>query len=144
MENSSRHEPWRPRPFSVAVLESDDTLADALCDLLRESGFTAACFADVASLAEARMASPFDAYVLDFLADWSPGSSALERLVDAIRAGEEKDAPIFVLGNQPHPERVDRLSGILMDHRIRYQLKPVKTSYLARQVTEAVAKWAGL
>jgi DNA-binding NtrC family response regulator len=144
MNNANRREPWRPKPFSVAVLDSDETLADALCDILRHNGFVATAFSEVASLSQAHQASSFDAYVLDFLADWRPESHALESLVASIRQGDSRDAPVFILGNQAAPERAGRLGDILMQYHVRYQLRPVRVSYLAQQVMEAVAKRAGL
>jgi DNA-binding response OmpR family regulator len=144
MEDRSGMQFWRPKPFSVAVLDSDETLTDALCAVLHGHGFEAQAFYDLASLIEAHHESPFDAYVLDFLADWHPGSNGLETLIASIREGEGGDVPVFVLGNHAAPERAGRLGGILMGFSVRYQLKPVKVDYLARQVIEAVARRAGI
>lgn len=150
MQDRSNPRPWQPEPFSVAVLDSDEFLADTLCGLLREGGFSATAFYDLASLAQAhRQGSRFDAYVLDYLADWSPQSHAMEDLVAAIRAGSDGagaygGVPIFMLGNQAAPERVERLAGLIMQYRVRYVLKPLRAAYLARRIREAVADRAGL
>jgi DNA-binding response OmpR family regulator len=138
--------PWQPKPFTVAVLESDEYLADTLCGLLRDSGFVATAFYDIASLMQMQMhqTSKFDAYVLDYLADWLPQSRALEHFIGAIRAGTDGDVPIFVLGNQAAPERVERLENIIMRYKVRYVLKPLRASYLAKRIGEALARRAGL
>lgn len=144
MEDWSGMQPWRPKPFSVAVLDSDETLTDALCAVLLDHGFEARSFYDLGSLMEAHHRASFDAYVLDFLADWHPASNALETLIASIREGDGGDAPVFILGNHAAPERAGRLGAILMQFSVRYQLKPVKVGYLAQQVMEAVARRAGL
>jgi DNA-binding response OmpR family regulator len=144
MEDQTGMPFWRPKPFSVAVLDSDETLTDALCTVLQDYGFAARAFYDLSSLMEAHRASAFDAYVLDFLADWHPASNGLETLIASIREGESRDVPVFVLGNHAAPERAGRLGGILMGFSVRYQLKPVRVEYLARQVMEAVARRAGI
>jgi hypothetical protein len=61
MEDRPGSRPWQPKPFSIAVLDSDEYLGDVLCDLLRDSGFVAAGFYDIASLIQARQATMFDA-----------------------------------------------------------------------------------
>jgi len=142
MEARPDPRPWHPRPFSVAVLDSDETMADALCGLLRNNGFAATAFYDIDSLAEVHPAACFDAYVLDFLADWQPESHALTDLVAAVRG--TSDVPIFILGNQIAPESNDKLGTILMRHKVRYLLKPLRADYLARRVGEAIAEHAGL
>lgn len=144
MENQQESRPWQPKPFSIAVLDSDEYLADTLCDTLRSQGFAATAFYDTASLMRAHETKQFDAYVLDYLADWFPKSRALEDLIASIRTGTNGDTPIFILGNQIEPERVERLRNILMQHKVRYLLKPIQASYLAKRIGEAVAKRTGL
>jgi DNA-binding response OmpR family regulator len=144
MENHPDSRPWMPKPFTVAVLDSDEHLADALCNVLRDSGFAPAAFYDITSLVQVNQGSRFDAYVLDYLADWQPESHALEDLVTSIRTDDKSDAPIFILGNQIEPERVERLSRILMQYEVRYLLKPLRMAYLAKRIGEAIAKRAGL
>ena len=144
MEDSLSARPWHPKPFSIAVLDSDETLADALCDILRNKGFAATAFYDIASLMQAHQEMPFDAYVLDYLADWLPDSNALENLIASIREAANSDVPIFILGNQTAPERIERLGNILMQHKVRYLLRPLSASYLAKRIGEAVARRAGL
>ena len=142
MEDSAGPRPWRPQPFTIAVLDSDETLADTLSDLLRTNGLAPSVFYDIDSLAQAQRKTAFDAYVLDYLADWQPESDALERLVGAIR--EAGDAPVFILGNQTAPESNEKLGRILMQYKVRYLLKPLRASYLARRIGEAIALRAGL
>ena len=144
MEDRLGSRPWLPKPFSIAVLDSDEYLGDVLCDLLRDCGLAAAGFYDIATLMQSHQATMFDAYVLDYLADWLPQSHALENLVAGIRRGANRDAPIFVLGNQVAPERVERLGNIIMQHNVRYMLRPLPATYLAKRVVEALAKKAGL
>jgi DNA-binding response OmpR family regulator len=144
MENRPNARPWQPKPFSIAVLDSDEYLADVLCDLLRESGFDAAAFYDISALMKTHRTTMFDAYVLDYLADWLPQSNALESLVTSIRGGVNSDVPIFVLGNQIAPEKIERLGNIIMQHKVRYLLRPLPATYLAKRVGEAVAKRAGI
>ena len=144
MEDRPDPRPWLPQPFSIAVLDSDETLADTLCGLLRDSGFVATAFYDIAPLTQAHREKPFDAYVLDYLADWQPQSNALGNLVASIRSGTDGDVPVFILGNQIAPESTEKLGNILIQHKVRYLLKPLRASYLARQVVEAVAARAGL
>jgi DNA-binding NtrC family response regulator len=143
MEDRITSRPWHPKPFSIAILDSDETMADALRELLHERGFDAAAFYDISSLARAHQSKAFDAYVLDFLADWLPQSNALEDLVDSIR-GSSVDVPIFILGNQVAPERTEKLGNILMRHKVRYVLKPVRAVSLAQSIGEAIAARAGL
>ena len=142
MEARPDPRPWQPRPFSIAVLDSDETLADTLCGLLRDSGFAATAYYDIDALAHVQQTGSFDAYVLDFLADWQPESHALQDLVTAIRVSG--DMPIFILGNQIAPESNEKLGGILMRHKVRYLLKPLRADYLARRIREAIAGQAGL
>jgi DNA-binding response OmpR family regulator len=139
-----RSHPWRPPFFSIAVLDSDEYLADTLCELLRDSGFAATAFYEISSLAQAHRTEMFDAYVLDYLADWLPQSHALENLVASIRGGANADVPIFILGNQVAPERIERLGNIIMQHKVRYLLRPLPANNLAKRVGEALAKRAGL
>ncbi|SNT17821.1 hypothetical protein SAMN06265795_1166 [Noviherbaspirillum humi] len=143
MEDRPDYRPWQPPPFAVAVLDSDETLADSLCQALRDQGFAATAFYDIDVLAQAISESRFDAYVLDYLADWQPNSPRLEEIVAAILAGTP-DAPVFVLGNQTRPENVEPLAGILMRHRVRYLVRPLATPYLVKRIGEAIAKRAGL
>lgn len=133
-----------PKPFMIAVLDSDEHLADALCSALRDNGFDAYAFYDMPSMIQAHERDRFDAYVLDYLADWQPESRALETLVDAIRVGDDSDAPIFILGNQIEPERIERLANILMHYKVRYLVRPLKTDYLVKRISEAVFSRAGL
>jgi DNA-binding response OmpR family regulator len=144
MEDRLGSRPWQPKPFSIAVLDSDEYLGDVLCDLLRDSGFAAAGFYDIASLMQAHQATMFDAYVLDYLADWLPQSNALENLVASIRGGTSGDVPIYILGNQVEPERIERLGNIIMQHKVRYVLRPLSALCLAKRVGEALAKRVGL
>ncbi|WP_151637855.1 hypothetical protein [Noviherbaspirillum aerium] len=153
MEERPVPRPWQPKPFSVAVLDSDEYLADRLCERLRSTAaFNASVFYDIAVLTKAQRQDGFDAYVLDYLADWPPPSAALETLIASIRNGPSSnssnsngsDIPIFVLGNQTVPERIEGLGDILMKYKVRYVLKPVQVEYLAKRVAEAVAKRAGL
>jgi DNA-binding response OmpR family regulator len=144
MEDRLGSRPWQPKPFSIAVLDSDEYLGDVLCDLLRDSGFAAAGFYDIASLMLAHQATMFDAYVLDYLADWPPQSNALENLVASIRGGTSGDVPIYILGNQVEPERIERLGNIIMQHKVRYVLRPLSAPCLAKRVGEALAKRVGL
>lgn len=136
--------PWQPKPFSVAVLDSDEYLADTLCELLRDSGLVASAFYDIASLVQTHQTQRFDAYVLDYLADWLPQSHALESLIGSIRTSTNGDVPIFVLGNQAAPERIERLENIIMRYKVRYLLKPLRAGYLAKRIGEALARNAGL
>ncbi len=136
--------PWMPKPFTVAVLDSDEHLADELCNSLQEAGFDAYAFYDMPSMMQAHERDKFDAYVLDYLADWQPESTALETLIEAIRVGDHSDAPILILGNQIEPERVERLANILMHYPVRYLVRPLKTTYLVKRLREAIAKRAGL
>lgn len=144
MDERPDSKPWQPKPFSVAVLDSDEYLADALCGLLRDSGFVASAFYDIASLLQESQTTKFDAYVLDYLADWLPQSRALESFIDSIRSSADGDIPIFILGNQVAPERIERLGNIIMQYKVRYVLKPLRTSYLAKRIGEALARKAGL
>lgn len=145
MEERQAPRPWQPKPFSVAVLDSDEYLADRLCERLRSTAaFNASVFYDIAVLIKAHQQDGFDAYVLDYLSDWLPPSTALETLIASIRNGTSSDIPIFVLGNQTVPERIEGLGDILMKYKVRYVLKPVQVEYLAKRVAEAVAKRAGL
>jgi len=144
MEDRLGSQPWLPKPFSIAVLDSDEYLTDVLCDLLRNSGFTASAFYDMPSLLQAHQTTSFDAYVVDYLADWQPHSNALENLIASIRSGTNGDAPIFILGNQIEPERVERLGNIIMHNKVRYLLKPLRANYLAKRIGEALAIKAGL
>jgi DNA-binding response OmpR family regulator len=136
--------PWQPKPLTIAVLDSDEFLADSLCALLRERGFAASAHYDMAALRQAHAAAPFDAYVIDHLADWQPHSTAIEELIASIRSGPQADAPIFILGNQTAPEQDARLGQLLMRNRLRYLLRPIKLSYLAKRVAEATMDKAGL
>ncbi|MFC7515946.1 hypothetical protein ACFQUU_13105 [Herbaspirillum sp. GCM10030257] len=144
MDERPGSKPWQPKPFSVAVLDSDAYLADTLCGLLRDSGFVASAFYDIASLLQAHQTTRFDAYVLDYLADWLPQSRALENLIGSIRGSTDGNVPIFVLGNQTAPERIERLENIIMRYKVRYVLKPLRASYLAKRIGEALARHAGL
>jgi DNA-binding response OmpR family regulator len=144
MDQRPVSKPWQPTPFSVAVLDSDEFLADTLCGLLRDSGFAASAFYDIASILHAHQTTRFDAYVLDYLADWLPQSHALENFIDSIRASTSGNVPIFVLGNQASPERTERLENIIMRYKVRYVLKPLRASYLAKRIGEALARNAGL
>jgi len=143
MEERDLSRPWFPAPFRVAVLESDETLADTLCGLLREKGLAPAAFYEIGSLVSAHGQKPFDAYVLDYLAAWQPESPALEALVASIR-GADLNVPLFILGNQAHPETNEKLGNILMRFKVRYVLKPYRAVYLAREIAEAIAVRAGL
>lgn len=143
MEASPDPRPWRPKPFSIAVLDSDEYLADTLCERLRSSAFEASAFYDIGALLQAHRQAGFDAYVLDYLADWRPPSAGLETLIASI-CSRHCDVPIFILGNQAAPERIDGLGSILMQFRVRYVLKPVEVAYLARRITEAIMKRAGI
>ena len=136
--------PWMPKPFSVAVLDSDEHLADALCTALQETGLDAYAFYDMPSMMQAHERDQFDAYVLDYLADWKPESTALETLIESIRVNDRSDAPILILGNHTEPERVERLAHILMHYKVRYLVRPLKTTYLVKRLREAIAKRAGL
>lgn len=136
--------PWMPKPFTVAVLDSDEQLADELCGALQEAGLDAYAFYDMPSMLQAHKRDKFDAYVLDYLADWQPESTALETLIEAIRVGDHSDAPILILGNQIEPERVERLANILMRYPVRYLVRPLKTTYLVKRLREAIARRAGL
>lgn len=138
------YRPWYPRPFSVAVLDSDPYLADVLCGLLQNSGFAAAAFDSGVSLVQAHHTTPFDAYVLDYLADWPTESDLLENLVDSISHSVNGKAPIFILGNQTAPERTEKLANIVMHYKVRYLVRPIQSSYIAKAVSEAIAKTAGL
>lgn len=144
MEETPNSRPWQPKPFSIAVLDSDEYLADALCARLRSSGFDASAFYEIAVLRAAHRNTAFDAYVLDYLADWLPPSPILEALIAAIRSGNNCDVPIFVLGNQAAPERIEGLGDIIMQYKVRYVLKPIGMNYLAKSITEAVTRRAGL
>lgn len=144
MEERPNPRPWQPKPFSIAVLDSDEYLTDTLCARLRSGGFDASAFYDIAVLLAACRNTDFDAYVLDYLTDWLPPSMTLERLVASVRGGNKRDVPIFILGNQIAPERIEGLGDIIMRYRIRYLLKPIELNYLARRITEAVAHRAGL
>lgn len=144
MEDPLESRPWMPKPFMIAVLDSDEHLADSLCSALRDTGFDAYAFYDMPSIMQAHERDLFDAYVLDYLADWQPDSSLLETLVDAIRVGDNSDAPIFILGNQIEPERVERLANILMRYKVRYLVRPLKTDYLVKRLSEAIFSRAGL
>jgi DNA-binding response OmpR family regulator len=130
--------------LTIAILDSDEFLADSLCAMLRERGFAAAAFYEMAALRQAHAAAPFDAYVIDYLADWQPQSRALQELIASIYSGPKRDAPVFILGNQTAPERDARLGGLLMQHKLRYLLRPIRLSYLAQRVGEAVMDRAGL
>lgn len=144
MEARPDPRPWQPKPFKIAVLDSDEYLADTLCERLSSSAVVASAFYAIDILEQARRQASFDAYVLDYLADWLPPSTALEALIASIRAGHDGDVPIFILGNQVAPERVEGLGHILMQYKVRYLLKPIEAAYLARRVTEAISKKAGL
>lgn len=144
MEDRLGSHPWQPKPFSIAVLDSDEYLGEVLCDLLRDEGYAAAGFYDISSLMQAHQTTMFDAYVLDYLADWLPQSRALENLVASIRGGVSGDVPIFVMGNQTAPERIERLGNIIMQHKVRYLLRPISATCLAKRVDEALIKRAGL
>lgn len=144
MADSRESRPWYPRPFTVAVLDTDETLADTLCVMLRERALAPTAFYEIAPLVSAHHSASFDAYVLDYLADWQPQSDVLEGLVASIRDGENKDVPVFILGNQVAPESSDKLGRILMRHKVRYVLKPLKSAYLAKEIAEAIAMRAGL
>lgn len=143
MEDQPAPRPWHPQPFSIAVLDSDEHLGDTLCGLLRDHGFAATAFYDISSLAQVHRTKTFDAYVLDYLADWQPQSHALEDFVASVRTAEG-DVPVFILGNQIAPERTEKLGNILMRHKVRYLLKPLRIAYLAKRIGEAVAERAGL
>lgn len=136
--------PWQPKPLTIAILDSDEFLADKLCDMLRARGFAASAYYDMAALTQAHEAEAFDAYVIDCLTDWQPGSHALEDLIASIRAGGPADAPVFILGNHTAPERDPRLGRLLMRHRLRYVLRPIRLSYLEARIAEAVMERAGL
>lgn len=138
------YRPWCPKPFSVAILDSDPYLADVLCGLLQDSGFDATAFDSGISLAQAHHTTPFDAYVLDYLAAWPPQSDLLENLVASISCGANSEAPIFIFGNQTAPERTEKLANIVMHYKVRYLLRPIQSSYIAKEVSEAIAKKAGL
>ena len=144
MEDRPGPQPWRPKTITIAVLDSDETLADALCALLRDGGFVATPFYDLASLTLTHRAARFHAYVLDSLAAWRRDPSELETLVASIRDGTQGEVPVFILGNQVAPERSEALGRILMHHQVRYILRPVSAGYIAAQVRDAVARWAGL
>jgi DNA-binding response OmpR family regulator len=144
MEHRPNPRPWQPKPFSIAVLDSDEYLADMLCARLHGSGFNASAFYDIAALMTAHRNTVFDAYVLDYLADWRPPSTTLETLIASIRGGNNRDVPVFILGNQVAPERIEGLGDIIMRYKVRYVLKPVEMSYLAKRITEAIAQRAGL
>lgn len=144
MEDHQQARPWMPKPFTIAVLDSDEHLADELCSALQEAGFDARAYYDMQSMMQAHERDKFDAYVLDYLADWKPESNALETLVDAIRVKDRSDAPILILGNHGEPERVERLANILMHYKVRYLMRPLKTTYLVKRLREAIAKRAGL
>jgi len=144
MDDRPNPRPWQPRPFSIAVLDSDEYLADTLCARLRSSVCDASAFYDIAALMTAHQSTGFDAYVLDHLADWLPPSTTLEALIASIRSGNNRDVPVFILGNQVSPERIEGLGDIIMRYKVRYVLKPVEMNYLAKRITEAVALRAGL
>ncbi|MEC4723796.1 hypothetical protein RY831_32265 [Noviherbaspirillum sp. CPCC 100848] len=144
MEAKPDPRPWQPKPFLVAVLDSDEYLADTLCERLQSIGFDASAYYDIDVLMQARRHTSYDAYVLDYLTDWLPPSSALETLIASIRDGHNGDVPIFILGNQVAPERIDGLGYILMHLKVRYLLKPIDITYFARRIAEAVIKRAGL
>jgi len=144
MEDGTGSRPWYPPPFSIAVLDSDEYLADALCGLLRDCGFAATAFYDIVALVAAHQAKAFDAYVLDYLADWQPQSTALGDLVASIHSGAGNEPLVFILGNQIAPESTEKLRNIVMRHKVRYLLKPVRASYLVKRISEALAARAGL
>lgn len=144
METRPDPRPWQPKPFSIAVLDSDEYLADILCERLRRLAFNASAYYDIGLLTQAQRHTSFDAYVLDYLSDWLPPSTALETLVASIRTSSNGDVPIFILGNQIAPERIDGLGQILMQYKVRYLLKPIEMAYLAKRIGEAVVKRAGL
>lgn len=144
MEAKPDPRPWQPKPFSIAVLDSDEYLADTLCERLRSIGFDASAYYDINVLIQARRHTSYDAYVLDYLTDWLPPSSTLETLITSIRGGHNANVPIFVLGNQTAPECIDGLGHVLMHFKVRYLLKPIDMSYLAKRIAEAVMKRAGL
>lgn len=139
MEDHKARPPWLPEPFTVAVLDSDPYLGDILAKLLRERGFAPAVFYDGASLLAAHASASFDAYVLDAMADW-PRPQDLEAIVASIHARESGSVPVFILGNQVAPERSEGLSDVLMRHKVRYVLRPVRADYIAAQVGEEVAR----
>ncbi|GIZ53926.1 hypothetical protein NCCP691_39400 [Noviherbaspirillum aridicola] len=131
-----------PGPFSVAVLDSDAYLGDALCAMLRDSGVAPVVFYEAAAFLEAHRNGAFDAYVLDATADW-PAPGDLERVVAAIRARDGGAVPVFILGRHAAPERAEGLAEVLMRHRVRYVLRPARVSYIATQVGEELARRAG-
>lgn len=144
MENRPDPRPWQPKPFSIAVLDSDEYLADTLCESLRGSAFDAIAFYDISVLMQAHRDTSFDAYVLDYLTDWLPPSTSLDTLIASIRNGNKHDVPVFILGNQTAPECIEGLGNILMRYKVRYLLKPIEVAYLARRVAEAITRRAGL
>ncbi|WP_331942089.1 hypothetical protein [Noviherbaspirillum sp.] len=141
MKDQNRTPPWLPKPFTIAILDGDAWLGESLGRLLDDGGCRATAFHDAAAFLLAHSSQPFDAYVLDFLADW-PAPATLPALVSEICAGG--DTPVFILGNFIAPESVPGLGEILMRHKARYQLRPIRADYLARQIREALALKAGL
>lgn len=135
---------WRPKPFSVAIVDSDEFLGDTLCKLLNDGGCAATVYYDAAAFLATHGAGGFDAYVLDFAAGWPREGDALEKLVAGLRAGERGEKPVFILGSHAAPEQVDGLAPVLMRHKVRYILRPVRAAYVAQQVGEALARAAGI
>lgn len=144
MEDFLKSRPWMPKPFTIAVLDGDEQLADTLCDALNEGGYAATAFYDMESLLAAYRHARFDAYVLDSVTDWHLESESLENFVASIRTEDHSDAPIFILGNQAEPERVEWLANILMHYKVNYLIRPLRTSYLVKHLGEAIARRAGL
>lgn len=144
MEDFLKTRPWMPKPFTIAVLDGDEQLADTLCEALNEGGYAATAFYDMDALLAAYDRQRFDAYVLDATTDWRPEAKSLEKLIESIRINDRSDAPVFMLGNQAEPERVEPLASILMQYKVNYLIRPLRTSYLVKHLGEAIAKRAGL
>lgn len=105
---------------TVAIVDDDEAVREALGDLLMVSGLACECFESAADFLAARRTRPFDCLVTDIRMPGMTGIELIERL-----HGERARLPIIVL------------SSVLDEPTRAHALAIGATAWLAKPVTDA-------
>lgn len=115
--------PEPPAAARIAVLDDDESAAQALVDWFEQLGYIAQGYTRSESL-EQDLPQGFDAYVLDLVLS---GGQTSQAMVERIRR-QQPDAPIVLLTGQLRDGKASEstLAALLRTHRVTFFEKPVR------------------
>jgi DNA-binding NtrC family response regulator len=133
--------PQPPARASVAVVDDDASIREAMVSVLEELGFAVEGFADAESAQAAQRQRVFDAFVVDWTLQRGTSEALLRGLVQC-----DARCTIFLLTGSLEVGGIPvdaRLKTVLRMGQIEYRAKPYSAVRLAREIAARLGSERG-